>query len=117
MPEFLMFICDDEVERAKLPAEAFAASYAKVGEWWGKHEAAGRIVAGMGRRLQATTTAKTVQVDAGTALVTDGPFAETKEQLGGFGILNVPDMAAAVELVKSWPGLPVSIEVRPVRTG
>jgi hypothetical protein len=45
----------------------------------------------------------------------DGPFAETKEQIGGYALLDVPDMAAAVELVKTWPGLPgTKIEIRPV---
>ena len=46
--------------------------------------------------------------------MTDGPFAETKEAIGGFGLINAPDMQAAVELVKTWPGLPITIEIRPV---
>jgi hypothetical protein len=115
MPEFLMFIADDEEGCEQLPKEEFAASYAKVGAWWQEHELAGRLVVGGGRRLQLTRTAKTVRVERGKALVTDGPFAETKEAIGGFGILNMPSMEAAVELVKSWPGLPVVIELRPVR--
>lgn len=114
MPEFLMFIADDEQARERLPKEEFAAAYARVGAWWQEHERAGRFVAGGGRRLQLTKTAKTVRVERGRGLVTDGPFAETKEAIGGFGILNVPSMEAAVELVKGWPGLPVAIEVRPV---
>jgi hypothetical protein len=114
MPEFLMFIADVEADREGLPKEQTAASYAKVGAWWQQHEEAGRFVAGAGRRLQVTRTAKTIRAGAGKAVVTDGPFAETKEAIGGFGILNAPDMAAAVELVKSWPGLPVAIELRPV---
>lgn len=115
MPEFIMFIADDEREREALPAAEFAASFAKVGAWWAEHERAGRIVAGSGRRLQLTATAKTVRVANPRAVVTDGPFAETKEAIGGYAILNVADMAAAVDLVRSWPGLPVAIELRPVR--
>jgi hypothetical protein len=49
-------------------------------------------------------------------IVTDGPFAETKEVIGGFAILNVPDMDAAVELAESWPGA-AALELRPVMTG
>jgi hypothetical protein len=73
------------------------------------------VVAGAGRRLLAPDTAKTVAIDNGPPLVTDGPFVETKEQIGGYAVLDVPDMAAAVELVKTWPGLPgTKIEIRPV---
>jgi hypothetical protein len=74
----------------------------------------GRIVAGVARRLQGTNKAKTVRVGPGSVVVTDGPFAETKEQMGGFGILNVPDMAAALELASTWPGMMETIEIRPV---
>ena len=114
MPEFLMIIADDEKEREALPESEFAASYAKVGAWWGEHEAKGRILAGMGRRLQPSRTAKTVRVETGKAQVTDGPFAETRELIGGYGIIEAPDMESAVEMVKTWPGLPVAIELRPV---
>ena len=117
MPEFIMLIADNETERDALPQAEFAASYAKVGAWWQEHEAAGRIVARSGRRLQSTATARTVHVGDGNAVVTDGPFAETKEAIGGYALLDLPDMDAAVELIKSWPGLPVSIELRPILDG
>jgi hypothetical protein len=55
-----------------------------------------------------------VRVTGGKAKLTDGPFAETKEQIGGFGILNVPDMQAAIDLVSTWPGLDETVEIRPV---
>lgn len=117
MPEFLMFIADNEKEREALPEAEFAASYAKVGAWWEEHERAGRLVAGAGRRLQPSSTARTIRVEHGKAAVTDGPFVETKELIGGFGIISAPDMDAAVDLAKSWPGLPVALELRPVLTG
>jgi hypothetical protein len=84
-------------------------------DWLDEHTAAGRVVDGGGRRLQSSRTARTVHLDGGRPLVTDGPFVETKEQVGGFIVLNVPDMDAAVALVKTWPGVSgARIEVRPV---
>ncbi|MEX2245598.1 MAG: YciI family protein [Dehalococcoidia bacterium] len=117
MPEFMMIIADDEAAREGIPPEEFGASYAKVGEWWSELERQGRMVPGAGRRLQPVRTARTVRVGNGKAAVTDGPFAETKEAMGGFGILTVPDIQAALDIVRSWPGLPVAIELRPVMEG
>jgi hypothetical protein len=114
MPQYMMMICEVEKEREEVPQSEFAASYAKVSAWWEANEKAGLIVAGVGNRLQPGRTARTVRVDNGKSAVTDGPFAETKETLGGFGLIAAPDMQAAVELVKTWPGLPVAIELRPV---
>ena len=114
MPEFMMILCDIEDEKRKLAPEAIKAHYERVGAWWMEHEQAGRIVAGVARRLQGTNKARTVRVEAGKATIIDGPFAETKEQIGGFGILNVPDMQAALDLVSTWPGMMETIEIRPV---
>ena len=114
MPQFMMIICEDEKEREALPATELAASYEKVGAWWGANEKAGLVVAGVGNRLQPVRTARTVRVGDGRSIVTDGPFAETKEAIGGFGLIDAPDMQAAVDLVKTWPGLPITIELRPV---
>jgi len=117
MPEFMMLIADNEEERTKLPASEIADSYAKVGAWWAEREREGKIVSGFGRRLQPSATARTVRVERANAVVTDGPFVETREVIGGFGIIDVPDMQAAVEMLKTWPGLHVTIEIRPVLTG
>ena len=114
MPEFMMFICDVEGEKNKLPPEEVRTHYQRVGEWWTAHEKEGRIVSGVARRLQGTNKAKTVRVEGGNATITDGPFAETKEQIGGFGVLNVPDIQAALDLVSTWPGMMETIEIRPV---
>jgi hypothetical protein len=114
MPEFMMILCDVEAEKAAVPPEELRAHYQRVGAWWDEHVKAGRIVGGFSRRLQPGRTAKTLRVGRGTPKITDGPFAETKETVGGFGILNVPDMQAAVDLVSTWPGLDETIEIRPV---
>jgi hypothetical protein len=114
MAEFMFFLCDVEGEQATWPPEEVKAHYARISAWWTEHEKAGRIVSGLARRLQGTNKARTVRVDRGKASVVDGPFAETKEQIGGFGVLNVPDMQAAVDLIRTWPGTKETIEIRPV---
>jgi hypothetical protein len=87
-------------------------------EPWDKYgqavTAAGVFLAGEG--LQPSATATTVQVvEDGDAIVTDGPFVETKEQLGGFYLLECKDLDEALEWAKKVPLRPGgSIEVRPV---
>ena len=70
-----------------------------------------------GDALQPVETATTVQVnDGGDRLVTDGPFAETREVLGGYYVLDVPDLDAAIDWAARCPGSQHGsrIEVRPV---
>jgi hypothetical protein len=69
----------------------------------------------LGEPLDATATASTVRLRDGKTLVTDGPFAETKEQLGGFYVVDVPDLDAALAIAGRMPSVRVgSIEVRPI---
>jgi hypothetical protein len=69
----------------------------------------------VGEPLDATATSSTVRVRDGKTLVTDGPFAETKEQLGGFYVVDVPDLDAALAIAARLPTAAVgSIEVRPI---
>jgi hypothetical protein len=70
--------------------------------------AAGASVVG-GEALQPSSTASTVR---GDALVTDGPFADTKEALGGFYVIDAPDLDVALRLAKLCPA--GNVEVRPV---
>jgi hypothetical protein len=68
-----------------------------------------------GEALHPTRTATTVRVRDGKIMTTDGPFAETKEALGGFYMLNCKDLDEALEYAAKIPGAKVgSIEVRPV---
>jgi hypothetical protein len=64
--------------------------------------------------LQESATAKTVRVGSDERLVTDGPFAESKEQVGGFYVIDVADEAEALEWAKKVPVSGGAIEVRPV---
>ena len=66
--------------------------------------------------LQSVATARTVRVRDGRVVVTDGPFAETKEQLAGFYLIDAPDLDAALEIAaRIPPSRAGSVEVRPVR--
>jgi hypothetical protein len=66
--------------------------------------------------LEAVETAKTVRVRGGKVSVTDGPFAETKEQLGGFYLIEARDLDEAIEVAAKIPPARVgSIEIRPIR--
>ena len=68
-----------------------------------------------GSGLKATSSATTVRTTRGTQTLHDGPFAETKEQLGGFYLIDAPDLDAAIAIAKKVPLLEDgAIEVRPV---
>lgn len=69
-----------------------------------------------GAQLQPPTTATTVRVQDGMTLTTDGPFAESKEALGGYYLLEAPDLDAAIELAARIPAarLGGAVEVRPL---
>jgi hypothetical protein len=70
-------------------------------------------IAGGGAALQGPETAKTIRSTG----VTDGPFIETKEAIGGFSILEADTIDEAVEIARTWPGVDrgwISVEVRPV---
>jgi len=65
--------------------------------------------------LQSVRTAKTVRVRDGKVSLTDGPFAETKETLGGFFLINAGDLNEAIAVASKWPSARLgSIEVRPI---
>ena len=68
-----------------------------------------------GEALQPTGAAKTIRVEGGERLVTDGPFAETKEQLGGYYVVDVDSEEQALDWAAKMPSLPNgSVEVRPI---
>ena len=100
---------DQEKWDAQTREEAMA-SYAKAGEWFMKYSKAGKIAGG--EELQGPSTATTVRVENGRPILTDGPFIESKEVIGGFAVVDVADLDEALAMAKDWPGGPV--EVRPV---
>ena len=89
--------------------EAVYSKYRAFGE-----DAANHIVGGA--ELASTRTATTVRIRDGQTLVTDGPFAETKEALGGFYLLDCASLEEAAELAARIPGAEHgAIELRPAR--
>src|SRR5689334_13113857 len=94
-----------------------AESGAEMSEWWAYNQAAEKagVLVG-GDALESPTTATTVRLRSGERLLTDGPFAETKEQLGGFYIVNCKDLDEAISWAERIPSLPHhgAVEVRPI---
>lgn len=73
----------------------------------------GRLIAT--QALQSATTASMVRIRNGQLTVTDGPFAETKEQIGGFFVIEATDLQDAIQAAARWPSARIgSIEVRPI---
>jgi len=91
-----------EAERAAITAEYMALN--------------GDPVVRGGAQLQDPGTATTVQVKDGSTLTTDGPFAETKEALGGYYLIDAPDLDAAIDFAARVPAarLGGAVEVRPL---
>jgi hypothetical protein len=102
------------------PAEMARGETAEAPAYWGAWNAymgamgAAGIMRG-GNALKPPETATTLRIAAGKWQVEDGPFADTKEQLGGFVIIDVPDLDAALEWAARAPCATAgSVEVRPV---
>jgi hypothetical protein len=91
--------------------EAMMAAYAKVEGWFEEHTRSGKIVSA--EELSGPDTATTVTFKNGKPIVTDGPFIEAKEVIGGFAVVDVKDLDEALALAKSWPG-GSAVEVRPI---
>jgi hypothetical protein len=85
---------------------------AEIGAWYEKQGGAGTL-ADSGHQLDLPHTARTVRASG----VTDGPFMEAKEVLGGYSVLETADIDEAVEIARTWPGIDrgwITMEVRPV---
>jgi len=109
---YLLSIYGDESQRVALTPEDGARIMGGYDAFDREARAAGVLVDGAG--LQPTPTATTVRVRDGERLITDGPFAETKEQLGGFYLLECKDLDEAIEWAAKIPGAQHgSVEVRP----
>ena len=111
--KYLCLIYDDEKKLAGMPK---GESDAFMGEYFAFTEGirqSGHYVAG--EALESVSTATTVRVRNGKVSTTDGPFAETKEQLGGFYLIEARDLNDAIQVAARIPSAKIgSIEVRPV---
>lgn len=110
---YLALIYTPEVDPATIPPEALVAQNAAYAIFTREAQERGAMLAG--EALEPTTAATTVRVREGRTLVSDGPFAETKEALGGYYLLECPDLDTAIELAAKIPGAAYgSIEIRPI---
>ncbi len=111
--QYLAIIYNDESLYANATPEDIGAIFAAHGKFGEDTRAAGVFVGGEG--LQGTNTATTVRVRDGERLLTDGPYAETKEQIGGYYVLDCKDLDDALNWAAQIPEAKTgSIEVRPI---
>jgi len=110
---YALLICDEEKRQAEM-SEAEAATQMAAYMAFGEEMGARGVLQG-GERLHPTTSATTVRVREGEVLTSDGPFAETKEQMGGFYLVECKDLDEAIEVASKIPGASHgSVEVRPI---
>jgi hypothetical protein len=111
--QYLLMIYQNEAEHGKMDAAARKNVTAEYGVFTQSIIQSGHFKAGDG--LQPTTTATTVRVREGKTLTTDGPFAETREQLAGYYLVEAKDLDTALAIAARIPGAKKgSVEVRPV---
>ena len=103
----LMFVNDESFREC--PKDEVAAVYADITRWSEDLEQRGILKGGV--ELQPKRTATTVRRVNGTMRVSDGPFIESKEHVGGFAMIDVPDLDEAIRIAKAFPG---GVEVRPI---
>jgi hypothetical protein len=109
--KYVMLIFNTEAA-GQLSPEAYQAWSSEIFAWYEKQSGTGKMTDG-GAQLQGADTARTVRATG----VTDGPFMETKEVLGGYSVLETDTYDEAVEISKTWPGVDrglITIELRPV---
>jgi hypothetical protein len=110
---YLLMIYSNEAELLGMSESALGAMSQEYVEFTKSIVQAGQFKAG--DRLRPVSTASTVRVRNGKTTITDGPFAETREQLGGYYLVDAKDLDAALAIAARIPGARYgSIEVRPI---
>jgi len=111
--QYLLLIHDSEANVAKMTTEQNDTMQAEYGTFTEGIQKSGKFVGA--NRLRPSTTATTVRVRNGKVQTTDGPFAETREQLAGYYLVEADDLDDAVALAAKIPSAKSgSIEVRPI---
>ena len=111
--KYMLLIHDDEKAWAKMTDAERQRIYGEYGQFGQQIKDTGHYLAGA--QLQPTTTATSVRVRDGKRLVTDGPFAETREQLGGYFLVDAKNLDEAISIAARIPSARMgTIEVRPV---
>lgn len=111
--QYILLIYENEAAAKSRPADEQQRIFGEYMAFTGAIKQSGHLRAG--EPLEPTGTATTVRVKEGKTMRTDGPFAETREQLGGFYIVEAKDLDEAVGIAARLPGAKTgSIEVRPI---
>lgn len=110
--QYMVLIADTEEGWSSMSQDEQAALYGRISSWWDEQAKAGKVIEG--HKLQGPETATTVRRDlAGNVTVTDGPFLEAKEVVGGYAVIDVADLDEAIALASQWPA-PDILEIRPL---
>ena len=110
---YALLICTEDKQQAEMTEDEAGTQMAGYMAWGDEMGARGVLQGG--ERLKPAATATTVRVRDGEVLTSDGPFAETKEQMAGFYLVDCKDLDEAIDVASKIPGaLHGSIEVRPV---
>ena len=113
---FLCLAYEEEHKLNELSKEEWQALRQETLDYVERLKADGHLVDS--RPLKSARTAATLRVRNGQLSVTDGPFAETKEQIGGYFLLSAKDFDEALSLAAKWPSARIgTIEVRPIDEG
>ncbi len=111
--QYMLLIYGNEANEQSAPPEAMKQVIAAYGAYTQALQAAGVLVGG--ERLRPSGDATTVRITNAKTAVLNGPYAETREQLGGYYTIEVPDLDAAISWAARCPGAAHgSVEVRPV---
>ncbi len=111
--KYLCLIYDDEKQWERMSQEEAGKMFGEYRQFTNETKASGHYIGG--NALQPTATATTVRLRNGSIATTDGPFAETKEQLGGYYLIEARDLNDAVQVASRIPAARNgSIEVRPI---
>jgi hypothetical protein len=111
----MLLVYGTEVSDVQIDPDALSAYMEKHISYY--NEMAERGILQTAERLRPTSTATTVRMQDGEVLVVDGPFAETKEQLGGINIFECKDLDEAIEVASRFPMVEMGygcIEIRPI---
>ena len=111
--KYLCLIYDEEAKWAKMTQDEAGKMNAEYGVFTGDIQKSGHLVGA--NRLQVSSTATTVRSRGGKVSTTDGPYAETKEQLAGYYLIEAKDLNDAVQVAARIPSAKYgAIEVRPI---
>ena len=112
--QYLLMCCFDEKQWEAIPESARGEIMKEYGDWIAGTAKTGHYRGGA--KLRSTAAATTLRTKNGKPVVMDGPFAETKEQLGGYHVIDCSDLDEALAIAKRIPTLRVggTIEVRPL---